>query len=130
MVTKKYKEGEKYFEVQFQIPMKDGDLRAEIEGIVDKIFAQFPEAVNVQALRCSIYKEPSRLSVSMQSSGYTIHNPKQESQVIEEALPKVCESCDEYERCDHVGEVCDDYIPVVSEPGNKNDNVTDKDGGK
>ena len=86
MTKQKYELGEKFWEVSFQIPTKDWDRRfsgKEVQEIVDKVFEQFKDAVNVQALFCSIEADPARLSVSMQSSGYTVHNSKAESQFIE-----------------------------------------------
>jgi hypothetical protein len=86
MTKQKYELGEEFWEVSFQIPMKDWDRRfsgKEVQEIVDKVFEQFKDAVNVKALHCKIFKDPARLSVSQQSSGFTIHNSKQESQIIE-----------------------------------------------
>ena len=81
----KYKEGDRFYEVTFQIPRTE-DLvhnNESVEAITENVIGTFPDAVNIQALRCDIYREPPRLSISKQSSSYSISNPKDESQVIE-----------------------------------------------
>ena len=81
----KYNEGDKYWEVTFQLPRTTENYdRTEEERIIEEIKSAFREAVNIRALRCSIYKESPRLSVSKQSDGYTIYNAKAESQVLPE----------------------------------------------
>lgn len=78
---KKYKLGEEFLEITFQIPKsKEVDIDEIHNGIIE-IYGK--DAVNIKVIPCKIVEEPPRLSVSKDDYSYTIWNSKQESQIIE-----------------------------------------------
>ena len=78
MKKNKYKLGEEFLEITFQIPKP----KKKIEYVANDIFISFPEAVNVKIIPCKIVIDPARLSVSKDNYSFTIWKPKEESQIM------------------------------------------------
>ena len=75
---KKYKEGEKFFEVTFEIPIG----RLTSEKIAESVMNCYPDSCNIRVIPCEIVKEPPRLSVSKDDYCVTRFNAKEKSQII------------------------------------------------
>lgn len=80
MSESKYKEGEEFFEVTFQVP-KNGQ---EPKDLAEEVLKSRKDAVNITAIPCRIVREPIRLSVSRDNYSHKLWNSKDESQIIEE----------------------------------------------
>jgi len=78
-MDKKYRLGEEFLEITFQVPK----YKHSLENVADSVLKNYPEAVNVNVIPCKIVKEPPRLSVSKDYYSYTTWNVKQQSQIIE-----------------------------------------------
>ena len=83
VTQEKYKEGEKFFEITFELPIRKGDKE---EKVASEMITLLPEARNVKVIPCEIYKEDyPRLSVSKAELNYTVWRPKEKSQILEKA---------------------------------------------
>jgi hypothetical protein len=83
----KYKTGELFYEVSFDVPRKKPDIRGiknekEIEAIVEGIHKQFPEASNIIVIPCNMYKTSPCLSVSKDDYSHSIYYAKEKNQLL------------------------------------------------
>lgn len=78
---RKYKEGEKFVELTFQIPMPAPE-EYNPGNIAESVLKSFPHACNITVIPCRIVREPAMLAVSKDNYSYTIHNVKAESQIL------------------------------------------------
>ena len=79
-MDEKYKNGEKFYEITFELPVRKGDKE---EKIASEMITLLPEARNVCVIPCEMYKEDyPRLSVSKNNLNRTIWNTKEKSQIL------------------------------------------------
>ena len=78
---KKYIEGEKFFEITFDLPAIYNK-----DKLADEIMNYFKYAVNIKIIPCNIFVDSPRLSVSRDNYSYTVYNSKQKSQIIDKEV--------------------------------------------
>lgn len=79
-MDEKYKNGEKFYEITFELPVRKGDTE---EKVASEMITLLPEARNVKVIPCEIYKEDyPRLSVSKKDLNFVVWNVKEKSQIL------------------------------------------------